>query len=238
MLGQIERRLAESPVTASAGSEASAIGSVSGSRRSATGTTTWRSSGLSACASTIVTGRGPAVGLRSAAEEAPDLLDRALRGGQADALERLLAAVGAHAAPPAARASAPGATRACSPATAWISSRITDSTSASVSRAREVSIRYSDSGVVIRMSGGWRSIAARSFWGVSPVRMPTGDLLRARDRGQRHSQVALDVVAERLQRRDVDDPGAVLTPVAPLTREAVDGPQERSERLARAGGGD
>ena len=58
-------------------------------------------------------------------------------------------------------------------ATAWISSRITDSTSASVSRAREVSIRYSDSGVVIRMSGGWRSSAARSFCDVSPVRMPT-----------------------------------------------------------------
>jgi hypothetical protein len=58
-------------------------------------------------------------------------------------------------------------------ATAWISSTITQSAWASVSRAREVSIRYSDSGVVIRMSGGRRSICARSFWGVSPVRMPT-----------------------------------------------------------------
>ena len=45
------------------------------------------------------------------------------------------------AAPRAARGSATGASRACSPATAWISSRITHSTSASVSRAREVSIR-------------------------------------------------------------------------------------------------
>src|SRR3954467_11779390 len=42
-----------------------------------------------------------------------------------------------------------------------------------MSRAREVSIRYSDSGVVIRMSGGVRSIAARSFCGVSPVRIAT-----------------------------------------------------------------
>ena len=38
---------------------------------------------------------------------------------------------------------------------------------------REVSIRKSDSGVVIRMSGGSRSIAARSFCGVSPVRTAT-----------------------------------------------------------------
>ena len=58
-------------------------------------------------------------------------------------------------------------------ATAWISSTITASTSAQHRPARgEVSIRYSDSGVVIRMSGGLRSIAARSRWGVSPVRIP------------------------------------------------------------------
>ena len=43
----------------------------------------------------------------------------------------------------------------------------------SISRACEVRIRYSDSGVVTRMSGGWRTIAARSFWGVSPVRIAT-----------------------------------------------------------------
>ena len=44
---------------------------------------------------------------------------------------------------------------------------------ANSSWAREVSIRYSDSGVVIRMSGGSRSIAWRSRWGVSPVRTAT-----------------------------------------------------------------
>ncbi len=59
------------------------------------------------------------------------------------------------------------------PATAWISSTITVSTSRRVSRAFEVSIRNSDSGVVIRMSGGRRSRRARSATGVSPVRMPT-----------------------------------------------------------------
>ena len=34
-------------------------------------------------------------------------------------------------------------------------------------------MRYSDSGVVMRMSGGVRSMAARSFCGVSPVRTAT-----------------------------------------------------------------
>ena len=58
-------------------------------------------------------------------------------------------------------------------ATAWISSTITDSTPRSISRACEVRIRYSDSGVVMRMSGGVRRIAARSRWGVSPVRIAT-----------------------------------------------------------------
>jgi hypothetical protein len=44
------------------------------------------------------------------------------------------------------------------PATACTSSTITVCTLASVSRAADVSIRNSDSGVVIRMSGGCRSI--------------------------------------------------------------------------------
>ena len=58
-------------------------------------------------------------------------------------------------------------------ATAWISSMITASTLASVSRAAEVSIRYSDSGVVISRSGGLRTSLRRSSAGVSPVRIPT-----------------------------------------------------------------
>ena len=59
------------------------------------------------------------------------------------------------------------------PATAWISSTITVSTSRRVSRAEEVSIRYSDSGVVINTSGGLRRIRSRSRAGVSPERTPT-----------------------------------------------------------------
>lgn len=41
------------------------------------------------------------------------------------------------------------------------------------SRVAEVSIRNSDSGVVIRMSGGRVDSARRSAAGVSPERMPT-----------------------------------------------------------------
>ena len=55
----------------------------------------------------------------------------------------------------------------------WISSMMTVSTVFSISRAREVRMRYSDSGVVMRMSGGSRRIFSRSDWGVSPLRTAT-----------------------------------------------------------------
>ena len=58
-------------------------------------------------------------------------------------------------------------------ATACTSSTITVSTSASVSRAAEVSIRNSDSGVVMRMSGGLVISSRRRSGGVSPERTPT-----------------------------------------------------------------
>jgi hypothetical protein len=50
---------------------------------------------------------------------------------------------------------------------------MTVSTPRSVSRAFDVSIRYRDSGVVMRMSGGSRSSFCRSDDGVSPERTPT-----------------------------------------------------------------
>ncbi len=56
-------------------------------------------------------------------------------------------------------------------ATAWISSTITVRVPPSMARPdSEPSSTYSDSGVVTRMCGGWRRIAARSDCGVSPVR--------------------------------------------------------------------
>ena len=59
------------------------------------------------------------------------------------------------------------------PAIACTSSMITVSTLRRVSRAREVSSRNSDSGVVIRMSGGLVIIRRRSSAAVSPVRTAT-----------------------------------------------------------------
>ena len=58
-------------------------------------------------------------------------------------------------------------------ATACTSSTMTVCTAASVSRAADVSIRNSDSGVVIRMSGGLAMSSRRRSGGVSPERTPT-----------------------------------------------------------------
>jgi len=60
------------------------------------------------------------------------------------------------------------------PATAWISSTMIVRTFRSIARLRSaVTIRYSDSGVVMRKSGGRFSMAARSAAAVSPVRTAT-----------------------------------------------------------------
>jgi hypothetical protein len=50
---------------------------------------------------------------------------------------------------------------------------MTNSTERRIARAFEVRSRYSDSGVVMRMSGGVRAIRARSPASVSPVRRAT-----------------------------------------------------------------
>ncbi len=59
------------------------------------------------------------------------------------------------------------------PASACTSSTMTVSTLRRTSRAAEVSSRNSDSGVVIRISGGWADSLRRSSAAVSPVRTPT-----------------------------------------------------------------
>ena len=100
--------------------------------------------------------------------------------------------------------------------------------------ARPVSIRYSDSGVVIRMSGGWRSIALALA--LRRVAGPDGDRQLGADPAQRRAEVAVDVVGERLQRRDVDEARSRRSgPARPAAGQPVDRPQERRQRLARAG---
>ena len=68
-----------------------------------------------------------------------------------------------------------------------------------------------------------------------PLRRVTGaqgDLDVGADAAQRRAQVLLDVVRQRLQRGDVDEPRAVG---GRLGDEPVERPQERGQRLARAG---
>ena len=121
-------------------------------------------------------------------------------------------------------------------ATAWISSTITASTPVRISRTWLVSIRYSDSGVVIRMSG--RRALHRLALLLRGVTSAQTDGHLGADALQRRAQVALDVVAKRLQRRDVDQDPALLRFASErrsgrLRGKPVDAPEEGAERLAR-----
>ena len=109
---------------------------------------------------------------------------------------------------------------------------------------REVSSRNSDSGVVMRMSGGVRGERAGARRPgcrrcASPTVMSgTGRPSRARglpDAGQRGAQVALDVDGQRLERRDVEHPAAPRLRRWRRGGEPVERPEERRQRLAGAG---
>ena len=132
------------------------------------------------------------------------------------------------------------------PATACTSSTITVSTPRSDSRACEVSSRNSDSGVVMRMSGGVRREAARrSSAGVSPERIADGDVGRRQAEARRRRaampasgarRLRSTSTAERLERGDVEHPAAALRlSGARRAGQPVERPQERGQRLARAG---
>ena len=205
---------------------------------SSMGTMTSRSSSLRTPASTTVTGRGPSAVRpprnRAISSSGRCVAERPMRCGACLEIASSRSSDSARCAP------------RLVPAIAWISSTITHRTSRSVSRAPDVSIRYSDSGVVIRMSGGWRRRAVRSLAGVSPVRMPTVGRVqrlaptfgRGPDAGDRRPEVLLHVDRERLDRREVEDPGALRLLGDRVGHEPVDRPQERGEGLARAGGGE
>ena len=119
-------------------------------------------------------------------------------------------------------------------ASAWISSTITVSTLRSVSRAREPSSRYSDSGVVTRISAGSRACArallGRRVAGAHARRAACAQrraepLGRARDAGERRAQVALDVVDQRLERRDIEHAHARGRRGSRRARQPVDAPR-------------
>ena len=129
------------------------------------------------------------------------------------------------------------------PASACTSSTMTVSTPRSASRAREVSSRNSDSGVVMRMSGGLLASRRRSSAAVSPVR--TATLIS----GSRCPSAALPGGSRSAGRAGCarcPPPGpSAARCTAPGSaasgrpgrgrRQPVQRPQERGQRLARPG---
>ncbi len=166
MDGQMLRRIG---VAAAGASTGGSIRSPS-APMSSMGTTTSTSSSLRAPASTTVTGRGAT--LPSEATVAPPRKRAISSSGRWVADSAIRCGGSSHSSSSRSSDNIRWAPRLV-PARAWISSMMTCPTLASVSRARDVSIRNSDSGVVMRMSGGWRTSWRRSLAGVSPVRMPT-----------------------------------------------------------------
>ena len=143
------------------------------SRMSSTGTTTSRSSSFRCPASTSAISRpGPAT-QRPISASGRWVAERPIRWKGCSTTRSSRSSDSARCAP------------RFVPATACTSSRITVSTVFRSSRPREVRSRNSDSGVVIRMSGGVRSIRSRSRCGVSPVRTPTDRVERIPASGPR-----------------------------------------------------
>ena len=127
---------------------------------SSTGTTTFRSHSLVDPGATTSTGREPPR-KRATSSIGRTVADRPMRWAGSSSSSSSRSSDSARCAP------------RLVPATACTSSTITVSTPRSASRACEVSIRNSDSGVVIRMSGGVVASLRRSDAGVSPERTPT-----------------------------------------------------------------
>src|SRR5512145_1609159 len=58
---------------------------------------------------------------------------------------------------------------------------------------------------------------------------------RLSNAGERKVEIAVDIVRERLKRRDIEDLRLVLKPpVEPLSHQAIDGAKEGGKRLAGA----
>ncbi len=84
------------------------------------------------------------------------------------------------------------------------------------------------------------ALARRRVAGAHPgADLDVGQALRAQrlaDAGERRVEIRLDVVRQRLERRDVDDLRLVRQPsFEPLPHQRVDRGEEGGERLARAG---
>ena len=94
-----------------------------------------------------------------------------------------------------------------------------------------VKSKYSDSGVVTRIWGGFLAIFCRSPAGVSPVRtamlISTGASAARKqlfsDAVEGYFQVFVDVVAQRLQRRNIEYLYPITElPIEPALEQAID----------------
>ena len=204
---------------------------------SSTGTTTWRSSGLRAPASTIVD-----LAVRAdAAEEPGDRLERPLRGAQADALERRRVR-GSKAFEPLEAEGEVGAALGAGDRVDLVDDDVLDAAQDLAGLAGQHQVqRFGGRDEDVRRAAG--DLAAVLGRGVARA-AGDGDrrdrrsepLRRVPDAGQRRPQVALDVVGERLQRGDVQDADRAGLGAGPFRRrvggEPIERPQERGERLA------
>ena len=222
MAGQIERGF---DAGSRSGSIASGLGSPPGFAMSSTGTRISRSSALRLPASTT------AQSLLRADEEAGDPLQRTLRRGQADAL-RVIPALVAHevAQPLQCQRQVGPALRGGDGVDLVDDDRLDAAEDLAGPRGHHQveGLRGRDEDVG-RLSQHRLPLALRRVAGAKadadfrPSNAPQGG-----------PEVPLDVVGEGLQRRDVRDPHARPEPLG-LAGELVDPPQERRERLARAG---
>ena len=208
---------------------------------SSTGTTTWRSSGLRAPASTTVTSRSGA----DPAEEPGDRLERPLRGGQADPLHR---AVGRPACrsrrrlePLEAERQVRAALRA-GDGVDLVDDHVLDAAQDLAGGAGQHQVeRLGGRDQDVRwVAGDLAPVLGRGVAGPAGDRDARHRLAESlggqRDPGQRGAQVALDVVGQRLERRDVEDAdgagGFAGRRRARVGGEPVEGPQERGQGLA------
>jgi hypothetical protein len=186
-----------------------------------------------------------------AAEERRDPLERALRGAEADALRRLRGFVVLRR-PPAEVLEAfqgQGQVRAAlgpGDGVDLVDDDVLDTREdlPGLARQQEVQAFRRGDQDVGRVAGQVATSVGGGIAGADPDRDVGCGLAEAlrgeRDAGERRAEVALHVVRERLERRHVQDADAAAVLArglrAGLGDEAVEGPEERGERLAAAGG--
>ena len=163
-------------------------------------------------------------GALRADQEAADLLERVLGGGEADALDVPVRGLGQ----PLERERQVGAALGLRHRVDLVDDHLLG--------AVEDLRRLAGEHQVQRLGGGDEDVRRvadhRLALPLGRVAGADGDLDVGADAAERRAQVLLDVVGERLQRRDVDEAGAVG---GRLGDHPVERPQEGGQRLARAG---